>query len=222
MSCPKCKGEVEKGSAQCPHCGVKFVVKPRPPQAASAKSEMDEMFGAEAPPPPPPPPDPRGGRMNRVIDTGRPSTMGTNIIADNIRGIIGIVIALLVLAGIAVRVIPRMSREKQAVSWTVVNDEVALQPGRYHAGLLKWDSNGPISMQVASREGPLLFGMRPFDGEKPQDADFAGVVGQGKRLESGKHDRIEETLPPGRYLWVVQNPGDRLARAKIIVMGAEK
>jgi hypothetical protein len=46
---------------------------------------------------------PDAGRLNRVINTGRRSTMGTSALADNLRLILGVTVAVLVVLAVGIR-----------------------------------------------------------------------------------------------------------------------
>ena len=225
------------GSAGCPHCGAKFVKRPAAPVAAPApaepaepvKSESDQMWGdepqaktVEAPPGAgrPAARPPMVPRRGRVINTGRPSTVGTSAIADHAKTLGGVAVAILVIAGFGLRVWLRSSARSGATpTWqTVEDDDHVIEPGKFAGGTI--DSaitKGQYVLEVRVMEGTVGVAMRAIAGEKITKPEAAALMLSLKKVEKGRTEVLSGQLDSPHYAWVVMNTDDN-APSKVHVL----
>lgn len=236
MKCGRCKEDVVAGSASCPHCGAKFVKRPAAPAVAPApaepaKSESDQMWGdepqaktVEAPPGAPrPSARPPVARRGRVINTGRPSTVGTNILADNAKTLGSVAIAVLVIVGFGIRVWLRSSaRSGGTAGWQVLVDkDFTLGPEEEQGGVVTSDiTKGTYILEVTVKEGVAGMAMSPISSPDLKESDIAALAKTVKLVEKGRTDVISGSLTEKHYGWVVVNTDEKnRARVHITLKG---
>lgn len=216
MNCPKCRGEVARGSPKCPHCGVKFVVRPKP-------NEIDQMWGDEPAKPDPPPPAPPPRSPGRVLSTGRPSTIGTNILADNIKAVAGIALTALVVLGFGIRTCIRWKNRTANAQWqTVENSEVTIKPGGFECGKVNSEIEGSYQFDVVARDRNVRFGIRKIAGTDPTQAELDALTSSTKPVAAGSTETLTGSIEKGTYVWVVSNDTDQPAHVRIVLKGIEK
>lgn len=157
-----------------------------------------------------------------MIYTGRPSTIGTSFLADNIKAIGSGAVVLFILVGIGIRTYLRWNRATISEGQTVEDLEVTIEPRESEVGKVNSEIQGTYHFEVQSRDQEVSIGILKIPGPEPTSADVINLRARLRKVAPGRTETLTGPVEKGKYIWMVDNPTDKPARVHILLKGTEK